>query len=267
MVWGSVNVHTIVVSGGSTPPTPPPPPTKYYIVTFSVDQSKGTSSGSTQIVVAEGGSATPPTVVAKSGWTFAGWSSQAYRNVISNCTINATFTAVEYTISYDLDGHGILPSGLPTTYNIESDEILPPILSEEGWNFLGWSPEAISSGSTGNVTFRASWRVNQYTATFDANGGTGGTSKTQDYGTALTPPQVSKTGYSFVQWNPSVPATMPARNETYSAQWMANEIEVQFVFEGGTGEESGATVTYGQVPPDVVPPTREGYDFDGYYDQ
>lgn len=48
-----------------------------------------------------------------------------------------------------------------------------------------------------NNTYVAQWIINQYTATFDANGGTGGTSKTQDYDTALTVPTVSRTGYSL----------------------------------------------------------------------
>lgn len=204
MVWGSVNVSTIVVSGGSTPPTPPP--TKYYTVTFSVDQSKGTSSGSTQIVVEEGGSATPPTVVAKTGWTFAGWSSQAYRNVTSNCTINATFTAVEYTISYDLDGKNATNPNTQTKYTIQ-DSFTPvaPQILDAGYTFTHWTPSSITSPSTGNVTFLAGWQ--------------------------------------------------------------AKEVEVQLDFDDGTGSSSTIAVTYGQVPPDVVPPTREGYDFDGYYAQ
>jgi hypothetical protein len=69
------------------------------------------------------------------------------------------------------------------------------------------------------VTYTAQWRINQYTATFNANGGTGGKAVTQNYGTVLTAPMVMRTGYTFTGWSPSVPSTMPAGNTTYTAQW------------------------------------------------
>jgi hypothetical protein len=66
------------------------------------------------------------------------------------------------------------------------------------------------------LTFFAVWSVNSYTITFDANGGTGGTSESMQYGSTLTAPTVTRTGYTFTGWDPSVPGTVPATNATYT---------------------------------------------------
>ena len=56
--------------------------------------------------------------------------------------------------------------------------------------------------------------------TFNANGGLGGTSNTMAYGATFLTPTVTKAGYIFTGWSPSVPATVPAADATYTAQWI-----------------------------------------------
>ena len=65
-----------------------------------------------------------------------------------------------------------------------------------------------------NVTYTAQWKLNQYTVTFDANGGSGGWSRGMDYGSAISAPTVTRTGYTFTGWSPAVAATVPAENVT-----------------------------------------------------
>ena len=45
---------------------------------------------------------------------------------------------------------------------------------------------------------------------------------TLDYGTALSAPTVTRTGYTFVGWSPTVPATVPASDVIFVAQWDKN---------------------------------------------
>ena len=53
----------------------------------------------------------------------------------------------------------------------------------------------------GDVTVTATWKINQYTITFDTDGGSAVASITQDYGTAITAPKdPTKTGYTFAGW-------------------------------------------------------------------
>ena len=56
-----------------------------------------------------------------------------------------------------------------------------------------------------------------------------------DYGSALSAPTVTRTGYTFNGWSPAIPATVPAGNATYTAQWKAKTYTIQFNpnYEGG----------------------------------
>ena len=70
------------------------------------------------------------------------------------------------------------------------------------------------------LTLYPVWNTNQYTITFDTNGGSEIAPITQDYGTAITAPaDPTREGYTFIGWDKAIPATMPAENVTVTAQW------------------------------------------------
>jgi len=70
------------------------------------------------------------------------------------------YTPIDYTVSYNLNGGEFDISDNPrSTYNIETDYI-PPVPHKEGYTFIGWSPNAIKPGFTGNMTFTANWSDN-----------------------------------------------------------------------------------------------------------
>ena len=71
-----------------------------------------------------------------------------------------------------------------------------------------------------NMTITAKWKVNQYTITFDTNGGSEITPITQDYGTAIAAPaDPTREGYTFIGWDKAIPTTMPAENMIITAKW------------------------------------------------
>jgi hypothetical protein len=75
----------------------------------------------------------------------------------------------------------------------------------------------------------AHWTVNQYTLTFVLGNGQDDVVITQNYNTAVAAPtNLEKLGYTFASWSPAAPATMPAENKTYTAQWTANSYSVHF---------------------------------------
>ena len=70
------------------------------------------------------------------------------------------------------------------------------------------------------LTLYPVWNTNQYTITFDTNGGSEIAPITQDYGTAITAPaDPTREGYTFIGWDREIPTTMPAENITLKAKW------------------------------------------------
>ena len=84
---------------------------------------------------------------------------------------------------------------------------------------MGWSPDLPITVPATDTVYTAQWKINKYTVTFDANGGNGGKSVTQDYGTSIVAPTVSREWCDFAGWSPAVAATVPANDVTYTAQW------------------------------------------------
>ena len=70
------------------------------------------------------------------------------------------------------------------------------------------------------LTLYPVWNTNQYTITFDTNGGSEIAPITQDYGTTITAPAApTREGYTFIGWDREIPTTMPAENITLKARW------------------------------------------------
>lgn len=63
-------------------------------------------------------------------------------------------------------------------------------------------------------------KVQQFTITFDTDGGSEILPITQEYGSnVITPEKPTKEGYMFVGWNVEIPTMMPARDLTIKAVW------------------------------------------------
>lgn len=137
--------------------------------------------------------------------------------------------------------------------------------TREGYKFTGWDP-TFTAGTTAtkDETYTAQYSVNQYTITFDTQGGSAIPAITQDYGTAVTAPaDPTKDGYDFDGWDKEIPRTMPAENITITAQWTEKQYTITFDTQGGSAiapitQKAGTPVT---APAD---PTRYGYRFTGW---
>ena len=142
-----------------------------------------------------------------------------------------------------------------------------------GLTFGGWyTDEDCTDGNeynftapvTKGMTLTAKWTANSYTIAFDTNGGSAVAPITQDYGTAINAPAApTKTGYTFMGWNPALPATMPAGDMTLTAQWSINRYTVTFDTDGGSAV-APITQDYGTQITAPADPTREGYTFIGW---
>ena len=128
--------------------------------------------------------------------------------------------ATSYTLTFDTNGGSAIA---PITQDYGTAITAPADPTKTGYTFAGWTPTIPATMPAENMTIKAKWTVNQYTLTFDTNGGSTIAPITQDYGTAITAPaDPTKTGYTFAGWTPAIPATMPAENMTIKAQWRYN---------------------------------------------
>lgn len=111
----------------------------------------------------------------KTGYTFEGWTGTDITGTskivtinqgsIGNRTYTATWTPVNYTISYDLNGGAVAVSN-PTSYNIETPTFALNNPIRLGYVFAGWTgsngttPQknvSIYKGSIGNKSYKANW--------------------------------------------------------------------------------------------------------------
>ncbi|QNT76193.1 beta strand repeat-containing protein [Dehalogenimonas etheniformans] len=168
----------------------------------------------------------PPANPTRTGYTFDGWSPTVPATMpASNITCVAQWTAINYTVSFNSQG-GSTVANASVAFGATVTQPTDPTWT--GYTFGGWFKEAActtawnftSDTITGNTTLYAKWTINQYTITFNSDGGSTVSPITQDYGTAVVAPaNPTKSGYTFNGWIPLVPATMPASNTTCVAQW------------------------------------------------
>jgi len=199
------------------------------------DGSSPYTSGSTVTVLGNSGSP----VLAKSGFTFAGWNTIANGTGLSysqgntftinaNTTLYARWTPVTYIVTYNgntntsgnvpTDGSSPYASGSTVTVLGNSGS---PALEKSGFAFAGWNTAANGSGisySQGNTftinanrTLYAQWAP-FYTITYNGNTNTSGNvpidgSSPYASGSNVTvlgnsgSPALAKSGFTFAGWN------------------------------------------------------------------
>ena len=180
-------------------------------------------------------------------------------------------TGTPVTVTYDYGERG----GIYAKQIVQAGEkaVKPDDPKVNGLTFGGWyTDEDCTDGNeynftapvTKGMTLTAKWTANSYTITFDTNGGSAVAPITQDYGTAIAAPaNPTREGYTFMGWNPVLPATMPAENMTIKAQWSINQYTVTFDTGGGS-TVAPITQDYGTAITAPADPTRGGYTFIGW---
>ena len=188
--------------------------------------------------------------------------------------LTVQWTAPTYTVTLHANG-GTINNGNVTSYTYGVGATLPTAddMTYTGYTFKGWydnenltgSPvTAIGDTETGNKEYWAKWEINQYTISFDTNGGSEIAPITQDYGTKITAPaDPTRKGYTFKGWDKEIPKTMPAENMTVKAQWEINQYAITFDTNGGS-EIAPITQDYGTNITSPADPIREGYTFIGW---
>ena len=188
--------------------------------------------------------------------------------------LTVQWTAPTYAVTLNTNG-GTINNGNVTGYTYGVGATLPAAddMTYTGHTFKGWydnenltgSPvTAIGGAETGNKEYWAKWEINQYTVTVKPENGKADIIITQDYGTPITAPTLTREGYTFKGWDKEIPETMPAENITVKAQWKINQYTITFDTNGGS-EIAPITQDYGTEITAPDNPTRKGYTFKGWH--
>ena len=198
-----------------------------------------------------------PTDLTREGYDFVGWDKDIPATMpAEDLTISANWQVQSYSILFVFnngqeDYEDVLDYGAPI--------VAPDDPTLEGYTFMGWSPEVPAIMPAEDMTFEAGWEINQYTITFDTDGGDQIDPITQNYNTTISAPaDPEKTGYTFAGWLPAVPSTMPSQNMTCVAQWTPIDYTIRFMLNNEE-DDIVSIMHYGDP---IVAPT--GFDKIGY---
>ena len=207
--------------------------------TVTLNTNGGTINSGNVTGYTYGVGATLPTAddMTYTGYTFKGWYDNEGLTGSPVTAIGDTETgnkeywakweANAYTVTLNTNG-GTINNGNVTEYTYGVGATLPTDVTRTGYTFKGWydnenltgSPvTAIGNTETGNKEYWAKWEINQYTVTVKPENGKADITITQDYGTPITAPTLTREGYQFNGWDKAFPTTMPAENLTITAQW------------------------------------------------
>ena len=258
---------------------------EYTIITLLEGGNAG-SSGEYFYTVEQTVTLPTPT---RAGYTFLGWTGEGITTPQPNVTIPKGSTGdktyienwklTEYNITMDLNGG----SGETTLlYTVIDDEFALPTPTRNGYEFVGWTGEDITTpqtsviipkGSTGNKAYTANWQVIEYTITLDTNGGPVVSPIKYTVEDLFTLPYILRPGYEFAGWTLDGSGMLPftpliiypgtTGDLHYKAEWRLAEYTITMDLDGGSGQEKVVyTITDEEF--ELPTPTRNGYEFVGW---
>ena len=258
---------------------------EYTIITLLEGGNAG-SSGEYFYTVEQTVTLPTPT---RTGYTFLGWTGEGITTPQPNVTIPKGSTGdktyienwklTEYNITMDLNGG----SGQEkVVYTMTDEDFELPTPTRNGYEFVGWTGEGITTpqtsvkipkGSTGNKAYTANWQVIEYTITLDTNGGPAVSPIKYTVEDSFTLPYPLRPGYEFAGWTLDGSGMLPftpliiypgtTGDLHYKAEWRLAEYTITMDLDGGSGQEKVVyTITDEEF--ELPTPTRNGYEFVGW---
>ena len=236
---------------------------KLYTLTF--DPNTGVCEIDS-IIQTEGYEIELPTPT-KVGYDFLGWytdKTSGQKVVYTKMpglsqNLYAHWKASTYTLVYNANGGNVEPASKIVTYDSAYGALVTP--TRTGYTFNGWFTsldggnevtETMIVKTPNDHTIYAHWTANNYTVTYDVNGGNSLNPSSKDvtydstYGTL---PDPTRDGYTFNGWftseddgNRVISSTVvkTPNNHTIYAHWTANTYTVNY---SGNGATSGSTAS------------------------
>lgn len=218
---------------------------------------------------------------------WAGGFNNSEGNNSSKTKFNLTSTSFKAypgnSITYNSSRATTIPNGF----------VLSSTIGSSSWNNGVWKTYTMPATFTqpaSNTSMQYDYYPNSYSISYTMNGGTNSSSNPSSYNVlyGITFDEPSRTGYTFNNWtiddvavtgiNPGENASFSSSSDLYNkltsrtignktvvANWTANTYTVNFDANGGLTPTASKTVTYDSTYETLPIPTREGYDFNGWY--
>ncbi|WP_230226219.1 InlB B-repeat-containing protein, partial [Allobaculum mucilyticum] len=239
-------------------------------------------------------SAYTPAVPIREGYDFVGWYKDAAgtesekwvdgAKVTENIELYAQWKIQKRTVTLNLNYEG---APAPTQDVVDYDTTYTPAApaAREGYDFLGWYTDTAGTENkkwvdgtkvTENTELYAQWKIQQRTVTLNLNYEDAPDPKhdVMDYGTAYTPAAPTREGYDFLGWYTDaagtenkkwIDGTKVTENTELYAKWKVQKrvVTLNLNYEDAA-EPTKDEMDYGTAYTPAAP-TREGYDFLGWY--
>ena len=233
----------------------------------------------------------------RAGYTFTGWYTAATGGTriteattvpANNVTYYAQWTVNNYTVTYNANG-GTGSMATDTVIFDQNYTTKANAFTKTGYTFKGWNEKADGTGTdwtnwigkpwkwtyARNVTLYAQWTRDNYTITYNLNGGavTGQPTSYNVESNNITLPTPTKTGYTFTGWTgsngttPQTTVTIPkgsTGNKSYTANWTVTNYTITYNLNGGTitGQPTSYNIESNEIT--LPTPTKTGYTFTGW---
>ena len=245
----------------------------------------------------------------RTGYTFAGWYTSREGGSLVNtattmttegATIYAHWTANTYNIELDPDGGSGGLESTTVTYDQQIPSPVSPLPTRTAYSFGGYYTGRNGTGTqyydrNGNRTYTSVWKEttgrrlyaywipNNYTITYNVNGGNSISSKTYNTLSTDTLALPRRVGYEFINWKVTSSSLTPENwgvNNTYlsgtlltgkygsptlTAEWRAKDWTLIYNANGGEVTPISKIVTIDTAYRTLPVPTKKGSIFVGWY--
>lgn len=221
---------------------------------------------------------------------FLGWYDNENKLVEANAVYSFVMPNYDYTleakwnyftVNYVLNG-GTNDLTNPTYYTIDSNKITLNNPTRTGYDFTGWTYNGetvteINPNWINNIILVANWKANDYSITYELNGGKNDSSNPNFYSiecSTITLKDATRHGYNFDGWYKDSSFTdkiTTIYNGSYGnlviyAKWKPISYSITYNLNGGTNASSNPLIYTIESSFNFADATKSGYQFVGWFD-
>lgn len=267
--FSSVDTDEPVETGGASDATPTPAPDTYHIrINYVFEDGKQAANPWTAKLAA--GSSYSATVVSPAIVGYAPDQANVevkVTNIDGDVAYKVTYkpSEVNYTVRHYVqntvdDDYTLMHTDMGKAFTNVLVSTLGNLSREYKGCYSLLYDDTVRIAADGSTVIDIKYDRYYYLLNFDLDGGYGVEPIYARYGAPVSAGTPAKAGYKFVGWDKNLPATVPAYNDKFTAQWTADKagFTVVFWYENADPETDGTykcSVAGTYEPADVAPGT------------